>query len=286
MTTEFLQHQSRSFAWKAASFKSSADYSLKLSEAEQAEIVAAVRALPDNGRPHDAGADAFAMASLSPRLRAAYEDVRSGRGFVLIRGLPVDRLDKDEFVAAVWGIGRHFGNALSQNTSGDLIGHVVDATAEDATPRMYRSNLELRPHNDITAMISLACWHKSETGGASVIVSAVTVHEALCKDHPEVLASLYRGFHYHQVGEEAPGEPPVTRQRVPLFAVRNGQLSARYLRMPHLVSDAVARGMCDIGLEMMPTATVDETPAQFAKVVKRDHDRWGVYVRQAKIAPE
>ena len=56
--------------------------------------------------------------------------------------------------------------------------------------------------------------------------------------------------------------------------------------MPHLVSDAVARGMCDIGLEMMPTATVDETPAQFAKVVKRDHDRWGVYVRQAKIAPE
>ena len=230
MTTECLQHQSQSFAWKAASFKSSADYSLKLSEAEQAEIVAAVRALPDKGRPQDAGTDAFAMASLSPRLQAAYEDVRSGRGFVVIRGLPVDHLNKDEFVAAVWGIGQHFGNALSQNTGGDLIGHVVDATAEDATPRMYRSNLELRPHNDITAMISLACWHKSETGGASVIVSAVTVHEALCKDHPEVLSSLYRGFHYHQVGEEAPGEPPVTRQRVPLFAVRNGQLSSRYLR--------------------------------------------------------
>lgn len=230
MSTRCLQHQSQSFAWKAASFKSSADYSLKLSEAERGEIVAAVRALPDVNRPEGAGAAAFAMASLTPRLRAAYEDVRSGRGFVVIRGLPVGSLSKDEFIAAVWGVGQHFGDALSQNTSGDLIGHVVDATAEDATPRMYRSNLELRPHNDITAMISLACWHKSETGGASVIVSGVTVHDTLCKDYPEVLASLYRGFHYHQVGEEAPGEPPVTRQRVPLFAVRNGQLSSRYLR--------------------------------------------------------
>ena len=230
MSNDCLPHQSQSFAWKAASFQSSADYSLKLSDAERAQLLTAVRALPDVQRPQDSNASNFAMASLTPRLKAAYEDVRSGRGFVVIRGLPVDSMSKHEFVSAVWGIGQHFGDALSQNTSGDLIGHVVDATAEDATPRMYRSNLELRPHNDITAMISLACWHKSETGGASVIVSAVTVHDELCKHHPEVLAPLYRGFHYHQVGEEAPGEPPVTRHRVPLFAVRDGQLSSRYLR--------------------------------------------------------
>lgn len=230
MRSDCLQHQSRSFAWKAASFKSSADYSLRLTDAERAEMVAAVRALPDAGRPQETTAADYAMPALKPRLQAAFEDVRNGRGFVVIKGLPVDALSKDEFISAVWGIGRHFGDPLSQNTSGDLIGHVVDASAEDATPRMYRSNLELRPHNDITAMISLACWHKSETGGASVIVSAVTVHDELCKHHPEVLAPLYRGFHYHQVGEEAPGEPPVTRERVPLFAVRDGQLSSRYLR--------------------------------------------------------
>jgi alpha-ketoglutarate-dependent taurine dioxygenase len=230
MASTCLEHRSQSFAWNAATFKSSADYSLKLTDDERAELVAAVRALPDPEKPQTAGIAQFAMERLSPRLQAAYEDVRSGRGFVVLRGLPVAELSQSEFVAAVWGIGAHFGAPLSQNTSGDLIGHVVDATAEDATPRMYRSNLELRPHNDITAMISLACWHRSETGGASVIVSAVTVHDELCKQHHEVLAALYRGFHYHQVGEEAPGEPPVTRQRVPLFAVRNGQLSSRYLR--------------------------------------------------------
>lgn len=225
-----LSHDSQSFAWKAASFKSSADYTLQLTDEERAELIAAVRALPDVRTPQGVGAEQFAMRSLSPRLRAAYEEVRAGRGFVVLRGLPIDGVEREEFIAAVWGIGTHFGEALSQNTNGDLIGHVVDATAEDATPRMYRSNLELRPHNDITAMISLACWHKSEKGGASVIVSAVTVHDELCKQSPDVLAPLYRGFHYHQVGEEAPGEPPVTRWRVPLFAVRDGQLSSRYLR--------------------------------------------------------
>lgn len=223
-------HDSQSFAWKASSFQSAADYTVTLTPQERQEIVAAVRALPDPDRPQQSGKEAFCFTTLAPRLAAAFEEVRAGKGFVVLRGLPVDELGVDEFVAAVWGVGTHFGNALSQNTSGDLIGHVVDATADDPTPRMYRSNLELRPHNDITAMISLACWHKSQTGGASVIVSAVTVHDELRANEPEVLAPLYRGFHYHQVGEEAPGEPPVTRKRVPLFAVRDGQLSSRYLR--------------------------------------------------------
>ena len=40
---------------------------------------------------------------------------------------------------------------------------MVNATAVDPPPRMYRSNLELRPHTDITAMIALAGWHKSES---------------------------------------------------------------------------------------------------------------------------
>ena len=230
MTSPCKTHTSQSFAWNADTFKSSADYSLVLTDQERGELLAAVRALPDTRQPQSSGAAHFNLPTLSSRLRAACEQVRNGRGFVVVRGLPIEGASFEEFNAAAWGVGTHFGQALSQNTSGDLIGHVVDATAEDATPRMYRSNLELRPHNDITGLITLACWHKSQSGGASVIVSAVTVHDEMCRQFPESMAPLYEGFFYHQVGEEAPGEPPVTRERVPLFAVRNGQLSSRYLR--------------------------------------------------------
>lgn len=162
-------------------------------------------------------------------LKAAYDEVRSGKGVVLVRGLPVNGT-LEQFSAAVWEIGRHFGAALSQNAQGELIGHVIDATADDPTPRMYRSNLELRPHNDITAMIALACWQKARAGGASVLVSGVTVHDEMRRRAPELLAPLYRGYHYHRLGEEGPDEEPTTAYRVPVFSIIKNQLSCRYQR--------------------------------------------------------
>lgn len=224
------EHNSQSFAWKASSFQSSADYSIVLTDAERQELIDVVRSLPKGVRPEDCSKEQLQLPKLGARLAAGADEVRAGRGFVLLQGLPTDEVTVDEYVAAVWAVGQYFGEPLSQNTDGDLIGHVVDATAEDPTPRMYRSNLELRPHSDITAMISLACWHKSMTGGASVVVSAVTVHDQIRETAPEHLEVLYRGFHYHLLGEEGPGLPPVTAERVPVFTIRDGQLSSRYLR--------------------------------------------------------
>jgi len=172
---------------------------------------------------------AILRVELDSDLKAAYEEVRSGKGVVLVRGLPVDGT-LEQFSAAVWEIGRRFGAALSQNAQGELISHVIDATAEDPTPRMYRSNLELRPHNDITAMIALACWQKARSGGASVLVSGVTVHDEIRRRAPELLAPLYRGYHYHRLGEEGADEESTTPYTVPVFSIIKNQLSCRYQR--------------------------------------------------------
>jgi alpha-ketoglutarate-dependent taurine dioxygenase len=226
-----FEHTSQAAAWNSASITSAQTYTLNLDDADRGELLAAVRALPVSTEPEQTRKASYDLPGLSGRLAEAAMQVRDGRGFVVLRGLPCDdSTSLKDFIAASWALGMHFGEPLSQNTNGSLIGHVLDATAEDPTPRMYRSNLELRPHNDITGMITLACWHKSQTGGASVIVSAVTVHDALRDTRPDLLDVLYKGFYYHQVGEEAEGAEPVTPFRVPLFAVRDGQLSSRYLR--------------------------------------------------------
>jgi len=195
-------------AWKRGSFASPSDYTLDLTARDRADLAAALDAADSAGRltpAHALTKADFRFGELAQKLEAAYQDVRAGRGFVVLRGLPVDG-SLDRFIAAVWGVGLHFGHALSQNPDGELIGHVIDASGEDATPRMYRSNFELRPHNDITAMISLACWHKSQSGGATAIVSAATVHDEIRRRAPHLLEPLYRGFHYHRLGEEGPGE--------------------------------------------------------------------------------
>ena len=227
------EHDSASFAWKASSFESPADYLVELTGDDRGEMLAAVEALERSGRlspVHALTKSDFRFDGLRKKLEHGYAAVRSGKGFVVLRGLPLDGLSLEQFTACAWGVGTHFGRALSQNAQGELVTSVVDATAEDATPRLYRSNLELRPHSVITAMILLACWNKSQSGGASIIVSGVTVHDEIRSRVPQLLDPLYRGYHYHRLGEEGPGEEPATPYRTPVFANRNGQLSCRYQR--------------------------------------------------------
>src|SRR5262249_14709980 len=237
-------HASSSFAWTASSFKDPSDYLVELTSDDRGDLLAAVASLGKVGRlapVHALARSDFRFGDLSAKLDRAYEEVRSGKGFVVLRGLPLEGLTLEQFTACAWGVGTHFGRALSQNAQGELVTSVIDASGEDATPRMYRSNLELRPHSDITAMISLACWHKSASGGASIIVSGVTVHDEIRAGSPAVLEPLSRGYHSPRLGEGSADEEPSTPSRTPVFVNRNGQISCRYQRA------GIAAGMRERG---------------------------------------
>ena len=202
------------------------------------------------------------------------EELRDGKGVVIVRGLPVDGT-LDEFVEAVDEVGRRLGHKLSQNAQGEQIGQVVDATHDDPTPRMYRSNLELRPHSDITAMIALACWHKARSGGASIVVSGVTVHDEMRKRAAQLLEPLYRGYHYHRLGEQAPDEEPTTPYRVPVFCIRNRQLSCRYQRA------GIAAGHRDRGVPL----TQEDIAALnlFDEIAKGPENRVAFYLERGDM---
>ena len=127
-----IERAAEAGAWTRDSFAGVADYAVELTRRDQEEILAALGALRASGRVTPAHAlirADFPFGALGERLRGAYEDVRSGRGFVLLRGLPVDDLSVEDFIAAVWGVGTWLGSPLSQNAQGELIGHVLDATA-------------------------------------------------------------------------------------------------------------------------------------------------------------
>ncbi len=257
MTNVRFDHHSGSFAWRASDWGDPATYGVVLDDADRAELVEAAVAwrrgagLATDLRDGDAiariGREHAPLPRLAARLAEAAREVRDGRGFVLLRGLPDDAsVDLDTFTTAVLAVGLHFGRPLSQNAGGERVTYVEDATATDPTPRMYRSNLELRPHTDPTAMISLATWQRARSGGASVIASAVTVHDEMRRRAPHLLERLYRGYHYHRLGEESEGEAPVTEWRVPVFANVDGELSARYLRT------GIVAGERALGRELEP----------------------------------
>ena len=235
-------------------------FTLALDDTARAELTAAVRRLAAADRldaPHTLERSDFPLPALDALLHQARAAVKDGRGFALLAGLPCADLTLAEFTAAAWGIGTRFGLALSQNARGERVTQVIDASAVDPTPRMYRSNLELRLHSDITAMIALACWQPAQSGGLSWLASAAAIHNEILARAPHLLAPLYNGFHYHRLGEDGPDEAPTTPYRTPVFAVRSGQLSCRYQRAG-IAAGHKARGVALTDLEIAALDLFDE----------------------------
>ena len=115
-------------AWIGATLKQHpASWTYRLSDAEIAELDDATYAarrsgldLPAISRRH------FPLPTLGPTLERLRGEVLDGRGFVLIRGVPVEGRSMLDAATAYWGIGAHIGNARSQNAMGHLLGHVRD----------------------------------------------------------------------------------------------------------------------------------------------------------------
>ena len=76
----------------------------------------------------------------------------------------------------------------------------------------------------------MMCLQKAKSGGYSGYVSAVSIYNEILRRQPDLLPVLFEGFHYHRFGEEAPGESPVTEEKIPVFSFHDGLLSVNYLR--------------------------------------------------------
>lgn len=168
-----------------------------------------------------------ALIRLMAELR---REIMDGKGLVVLAGLPVESFEVEEIGHLYWGLGTHLGLGVSQSSMGDRLGHVVDVSGKDPRQRAYRNSCELRLHTDTSDIVSLCSLQTASEGGASIFASALAVHNEMLRDCPDLLAALYRGFHYHRFGEEGPGQAPITPYRVPHFAAVEGEVSLRYVR--------------------------------------------------------
>lgn len=218
-------------AWKVADFKSPADYTIELSAAQLADIAAAMRRIRaaehtlDRLRPEH-----FKLPSLRPVIAEIRREIEDGRGFVVLRRLPVEEYSKDELGLIFWGIGTHLGTGVSQSVMGDRLGHVKDFSREDPLARAYRNKQELSPHTDLADLVGLACLRDAASGGVTRLTSAIAMHNVMLAECPEVLARLYHGYVFHRRGEEQPGDLPYTPYRVPVYSDVEGKVSVRYVR--------------------------------------------------------
>ena len=111
-----------------------------LTSDEVAELDAALaRARASNLDVIDLTPETFPLPLLAPRLCALREELVSGRGIHLFKGLPVHRYDRWQVCAAFYGMGSHIGWTCPQNAKGHVLGHVKDLGADpnDPATRIY-----------------------------------------------------------------------------------------------------------------------------------------------------
>ena len=218
--------------WYGPAMSASDEWMHAVSETDLAEIDVAMRLLVDDDRDiTQIGKADFELPTLAPKLAAIREEVIAGRGFALIRGLPVDSWSMREAATVYYGIGTHFGNARSQNGKGHVLGHVRDLgrdAVNDQTARIYQTRERQTFHTDSCDIVALLCLKTARSGGASTLVSSMTIYNEMHKRRPDLLRLMFEPFATDRRGEVPAGKKPLFE--IPVYNFHAGFLSAIYAR--------------------------------------------------------
>jgi hypothetical protein len=198
-------------AWRGAQMVRRDDWARRLAAAQIAELDQALVAARATRRPLEAlRREDFPLPGLAVEIAGWVRELRDGRGFLLVRGLPVERWSDEEAELVFWCLGLHLGRPGAQNPQGDLLGHVI-ATGEEATDpnvRRYRTAGDIAYHCDLADVVGLLCLRAARRGGASRIASSVSVYNELLRRRPDLIPRLYEPFLLDVRGEEKEGRVP------------------------------------------------------------------------------
>ena len=227
-------------AWYGSELTGRKEWIERLSDAEIVEVESAIHEL-DKSQLIESTVDLAAniagltrtdvpLPILGPRLQFLLDEVLNGRGFVLIKGLPVERWTKRQAAIAFLIIGVHLGNPRMQNAEGHLLGHVRDLgrSSDDPHTRIYQTRERQTHHTDSCDVVGLLCLRSAKSGGLSSLVSSTTIFNEMRRRRPDLLKVLMAPIETDRRGEVP--EDGNTYFTIPVFNYHDGLVSAIYQR--------------------------------------------------------
>lgn len=170
------------------------------------------------------GKDDFPLHALAADFARYADELENGRGFLLLRGLPVARYTEEEINCLYYGLGLHMGTPVRQNPRGELLGTVMNVgDVTKKSTRVYETNLYLPYHSDPSDVVGLLCVRKARQGGLSSLVSVAAIYNEILARRPEFIGLYYRPMYFEHLCEPQPSLSPI-------FSFHQGKLSCRYLR--------------------------------------------------------
>ncbi len=218
-------------AWYGAELAKRTDWVIHLTAVEVAEVKQAADKLDKS--PIDLTTIDISnshLPTLASRLRLLLEEVLDGRGFVLVKGLPVERWSKRKAAIAFLIIGVNLGQLRMQNAAGHLLGHVRDLgkSSDDPNTRIYQTRERQTHHTDSCDVVGLLCLRAAKSGGLSNLVSSTTIFNEIRRRRPDLLRLLLEPIETDRRGEVPASSKPYFT--IPIFNWHDGLVSAIYQR--------------------------------------------------------
>lgn len=188
----------------------------------------------------------YSYNSLAERIEAVRHDLRDGRGFVVIRGSPV------EDYARVCSM---FGRIVPQTIAGDTLysvrdeGLSIDRDYGRPGVRVSKTRSAFPFHTDSPSRlagytpdyVALYVAQTARSGGESLVVNGYTIESVIRQERPDVLERLYAPFWMDRRAELPPGEEPILPVPVLTRSGNPSELRVRYLRL-YIVKGQELRG--------------------------------------------
>lgn len=238
--------------WTSRDLSDMSAWSVVMSEADAREAEALVAELEAVGKSlNDVTREDFRWELCEQLSVGLREELFGGRGFVLLRGIPVERLGPRGTATFFWGLGNLLGTPLPQNLLGERLYEVQDERTRGGLVLSSKTNVALPWHTDsgsgafanaVPDVLGLLTLRTSRSGGMSYVISAHTVYNELLRRYPTQLHRLFEDFYFDRSLQTQPGQEPFTRTSV--FEHVDGTVGIRYNRQ------RIERGYHLAGMEM------------------------------------
>jgi len=217
-------------AWKPEDLDRDPSWNFTLTDAHRDELAEALKQVNGRGlRFAEIRQKDFPLPTLSDMLGRILRELRDGRGFALLRGMPTDEFDFGDLEKLYWGMCTHLGIGITQNSEAGLIHYITDGKLRPQEgARVLEKPGIVNLHVDLSDCAGLFCVRQAPDDPPSMVASSMTVYNEILRQHPEYLPRLYRGFPWDRKSPYLNEEPPSSYFNIPAYSAMDGVVTCRF----------------------------------------------------------
>ncbi|KDR86131.1 hypothetical protein GALMADRAFT_52396 [Galerina marginata CBS 339.88] len=215
--------------WEGKDWTDPTQWEYELSPEQLKEIDDAVKHFHGLDKPFGhISPQTFPLPTLGPILKDLAKELHTGRGFFVLRTIPVDSYSRDDNILIYAGLSAHIANKRGVQDLGDsVLAHIKDLTQTHPLKSIgapaYTTDKQVF-HTDAGDIISLFVLETAADGGLSRISSSWRVYNELAETRPDLIKTLAEPWPFDGFGRD----PPYTTR--PLLFHHDAKIIIQYAR--------------------------------------------------------